>query len=262
MMKRASPPPGESRGLSAVASSLGNGNAGVVLLALTAGFVDAACYLGLSEVFTAHVTGNIATIASAVAPPTHAVGLRIEVLVAFAIGVFSVRVSTRSVAHADARSMRKARRRVLTVEAVWLLAFVGAWYALGAAGTHETTRDALTLFAGGAMGAQSTLPRLPGKGPMSRGTTFMTSNYTQWAMSLTDVIGDLVKPTRGVDEDAARAARHDLAQLSLLLAAFVLGAMAGAESDMRFGLGVMAGALIPLALVASATLVRDAAPLR
>jgi len=49
----------------------------------------------------------------------------------------------------------------------------------------------------------------------------MTSNYTQWAISLVDVLAPR-------DAESGRTARVYLARMSLLLLAFVPGAFAGA----------------------------------
>ncbi|MEX3937174.1 DUF1275 family protein [Paraburkholderia phymatum] len=48
------------------------------VLSAVAGFVDAACFLGLSQVFTAHVTGNLAALARALVIASNVVELRVE----------------------------------------------------------------------------------------------------------------------------------------------------------------------------------------
>jgi len=69
------------------------------------------------------------------------------------------------------------------------------------------------------MGAQSALSKLPQA--LSSPTTVMTSNYTQWAILLVDVLAPR-------DAESSRTARVYLARMSLLLLAFVPGAFAGA----------------------------------
>src|SRR6185437_2119240 len=188
------------------------------ILALVAGFVDAACFRGLSEVFTAHVTGNFAVLAVAIVGPRPAVLLRVVVIAAFGGGAIIASLMTRRLT-----AFEPVMRRALLVELVMLAAVLAAHFALGGLPSEKLW---IALFAAAAMGAQSALSKFA-QG-LSSPTTVMTSNYTQWAISLVNVLAPL-------DVESARAARAHLARMSLLLLAFVPGAFAGAYGEARFG---------------------------
>lgn len=188
------------------------------ILALVAGFVDAACFRGLSEVFTAHVTGNFAALAVAIVGPSSAVLLRVVVIAAFGGGAMIASLLTRRLT-----AFEPVMRRALLVELVMLAAVLVAHFALGGLPSEKLW---IALFAAAAMGAQSALSKLAQGLPSP--TTVMTSNYTHWAISLVNVLAPL-------DVESARAARAHLAQMSLLLLAFVPGAFAGAYGEARFG---------------------------
>ncbi|PTB17885.1 hypothetical protein C9I57_25500 [Trinickia symbiotica] len=205
-----------------------------VVLSAVAGFVDAACFLALSKVFTAHVTGNLAALASALVKPDETTALRIAVIVAFAGGGVCAVIAARIITIDGRAAPMRARRAVILVEAAWL-ALLLASQAVLSDGTWA--RYAVALCAGAAMGCQSALSKLPGELSMGTPTTVMTSNFSAWTIALVE------RMTRRHDRD-----RHDrtLVQLSLQLLLFVAGAAAGALGLHRFGIAVLG---VPLALL-------------
>ncbi len=217
-----------------------------VVLSAAAGFVDAACFMALSQVFTAHVTGNFAALASALVKPDSATGLRVAVIGAFAGGGVCAFCVACALDARDAAAPAPVRRAVIRVEAAWLALLLvldavlpeGAW-----------ARYAVALCAGAAMGCQGALSKLPGAAGLGTPTTVMTSNFSAWTLALAQRLTRR-KPGAGDADDAAAAAAQDrtLVQLSLQLLVFMTGAAAGALGEQRFGVMALA---VPLALLAA-----------
>lgn len=209
--------------------------AGCALLAGIAGFVDAACLVGLFGVFTAHVTGNIATLSSELIRPTTGYTLRLEVLVAYAVGAALGRLATLP-GHGHAKRA-PVLRRLLVLEAAWLLILLGAFAGWGTPGDPDALATQVFVFcAGAAMGTQSAISQL--SAVLDQSTTMMTGNLTQWAISGID----LLRPDRAV----RRRARWRFSLLSTVLSVFALGALTGALAQARFGLVVF---VVPTAAV-------------
>ncbi len=215
-----------------------------VVLSAVAGFVDAACFLALSKVFTAHVTGNFAALASALVKPDETTGLRIAVVIAFAAGGVCAVFTARIVAIDGRAAPTRAHRAVIVVEAAWLALLLVSHAVLN---DEVWARYAVALCAGAAMGCQSALSKLPGEVGMGTPTTVMTSNFSAWTVALVERV------TRRERD------RHDrtLVQLSLQLLLFVTGAAAGALGLHRFGIAVLG---VPLALLLASMLVAGRAP--
>lgn len=215
-----------------------------VVLSAAAGFVDAACFMALSQVFTAHVTGNFAALASALVKPDGATGLRVAVIGAFAGGGVCAFCVACALDARDDAAPAPVRRAVIRVEAAWLALLLvldavlpeGAW-----------ARYAVALCAGAAMGCQSALSKLPGAAGLGTPTTVMTSNFSAWTLALAQRLTRR-KPGAGDADDAAAAQDRTLVQLSLQLLVFMTGAAAGALGEQRFGVMALA---VPLALLAA-----------
>lgn len=217
------------------------------LLALIAGFVDAACFTGILEVFTAHVTGNIAALASTVARSNGTGALRVSALVAFGVGAASAwfaRVAgPPAEAHVDFGRHRRLLQRLLAIEALWLVALVIAATWLGPHVDAATPRACIVIaLAGAAMGCQSAMSKLPAG--LDHPSTVMTSNYTEWVLLVLDASLALVR--RCDDREPVIATFCRLGKLTMLLLCFALGALAGALGEARAGMEVM---LLPLALL-------------
>lgn len=207
----------------------------LVALSAVAGFVDAACYLALSQVFTAHVTGNFAALASAIVSPDAATGLRIAVIAAFAVGAASAVYTARAASCGRADARAHVHRTVIRVESIWLALLLVSHLALR---DGLAARYAIALCAGAAMGCQTALSKLPGKTALGTPTTVMTSNFAAWVVAL-------VEWTTPRDEARDNGDRM-LRQLSLQLLLFVAGAAAGAVGLHLAGIGVV---LVPLVLL-------------
>ncbi len=204
-----------------------------VVLSAVAGFVDAACFLALSKVFTAHVTGNLAALASALVKPDETTGLRIAVIVAFVGGGLCAVYAARTVTIDGRDAPMRARRAVIVVEAACLALLLVSQAVLS---DEAWARYAVALCAGAAMGCQSALSKLPGEVGMGTPTTVMTSNLSAWTIALVEHM------TRHERDRRDRT----LVQLSLQLLLFVAGAAAGALSLHWFGIVVLG---VPLALL-------------
>jgi uncharacterized membrane protein YoaK (UPF0700 family) len=202
------------------------------VLAAVGGFMDAACFLGLFSVFTAHVTGNIAILASELARPIEGVLLRAEVLPAFACGIASayIAMSARQPAAGDA-----GMRRGLLVQMAWF-GFLLADLILPGPPATDSSASAyiITFCAGAGMGAQAATSRLCGR--VAQATSVMTSNFTQFVIGIIDLFRGRRQPGDS----------RQLALLGTVLMAFGAGAGAGALAEIRCGLASIAAPLLAL----------------
>ncbi len=211
------------------------------VLAAVGGFVDAACFIGLYRVFTSHVTGNIASLASHLTEPTKHPLLRLEVLFAFAFGAIVAYIVALLCKSVDKRGSR-AYVPVLACESVWLAALLGTHFYFGAP-DHPAALDAVLLvfFAGGAMGAQSVLGKL--QHGLKPSTTVMTGNLSEWSMALVDCLRLGRSPAA---KKIRREGRQNLGLFSVVLVLFSAGAAAGAVAQWEYGFVAM---VAPLSLV-------------
>jgi uncharacterized membrane protein YoaK (UPF0700 family) len=152
-------------------------------LGFTAGFVDTLGFVALFSFFTAHVTGNLVLLGSALSQPVHGLIAKLLALPTFIISVAAIRLYGRSL---ERRELAKATP-LLTLEATFLLVFM----ALGLCATPITDADAplaiLTALSGVvAMGVQNAASRtvFASLSP----TTVMTGNVTQLAIDAVDLI--------------------------------------------------------------------------
>ena len=204
------------------------------VLAAIGGFIDAACFVGLFDVFTAHVTGNIAMIASEMVHPLRGVLLRAVVLPAFAGGIVSayILMSAGQPASSDA-----ALRRGLLVQTGWFGLLLTAVAVLGSPVTaRDASAFAVTFCAGAGMGAQSALSKLSAR--LGNPTSVMTSNFTLFVIGLVDALRGR---HRGADDS------RQLRLLGTLLLSFAAGAAGGGIGEARFGFLVLGLPLMGLA---------------
>ena len=206
----------------------------MTLLSVVAGFVDAACFLGLNQVFTAHVTCNIAAFASSFVNPLPDGALRVAVLGAFAIGATGGRAAQ---IWFDRTQRPRGLDPFVCGEALWLALLLVANLFLP---DEPLKQYALGSCAAAAMGCQSAGTGL--RTEMRLPTTVMTSNFTQWAIALFDVLAPGIRPA------PRREAFHDFMRLTLLLVAFGMGALAGALGEHRFGFSVLVVPLFALSI--------------
>jgi uncharacterized membrane protein YoaK (UPF0700 family) len=148
----------------------------IALLAVAAGFVDAACFIGLFGVFTAHVTGNMAMLASDLVRPLKGADLRAEVIFAFICGVVGARLALPR--RQNVADQQRFLRRALLIEVSWLCLLLLALLLLGRpTSAPNVAAYAITFCAGAAMGTQSGLSRLTES--IGLATSVMSSNLTQ-----------------------------------------------------------------------------------
>src|SRR5690348_12415421 len=182
------------------------------LLSFNAGYVDTAAYLALQGLFTAHVTGNFVTIASALAFGTSGVVTKLSALPVFC----AVVMLTRIVSYGLPARNRGLLQTVLTVELILLLigAALAIWwgpFVNGDAWTAWLTGMILV----GAMAVQNAAHRIHlGATPPS---TIMTGNTTQIMIDIVDCI-------RGLPADKRAPTVARLQQMSAAVACFAVGA--------------------------------------
>ncbi|MEJ2377306.1 MAG: YoaK family protein [Pseudolabrys sp.] len=143
------------------------------LLAFNGGLVDAAGFLGLHGLFTAHITGNLATLCAAIVLGSHGYLGKILALPEFVAVIALARF-------ADARMRARkwpARDILLAAELVLLALFFALAMAFGPFANFDSAPALITALAAiAAMAVQNDMQRvhLPGVAP----TTFMTGNAT------------------------------------------------------------------------------------
>lgn len=184
-------------------------------LAFTAGFVDAAAFIALAGLFTAHVTGNFVLIGAELVSTSTGVIAKVLALPAFIVAV----AATRLIALALERRRLAPLRYLLGVEAVVLVAF-GAFGVVLAPFTSPDSLPAVFVSMLGvtAMGIQNAIGRLA-LGHLAA-TTVMTVNVTQTVLDATDL-------WRGRANDDGQA-RTRLRRMMPAVLAFAIGALAGA----------------------------------
>jgi uncharacterized membrane protein YoaK (UPF0700 family) len=211
------------------------------VLSAVAGFVDAAGFLALFGLFTAHLTGELVTGGLALADGSRVAGRLVMIpifILSVAVTALVTRVGQRGRASVPlGLSLLTAALAMFCVAGVVLRPYVerpDGWPVLliGATGVA-------------AMGVQNALMRhaLAGLTP----TTIMTGNLTQVTM-------DLVELLAPDGEFARQAALRRLAKFGVPLVAFLVGTTIGAWLTMRFGLGSI---LLPTVAVAWLTTVES-----
>lgn len=188
-----------------------------MLLSFVAGYVDTVGFVALFGLFTAHVTGNFVLIGASLVL-AHKGGI-IAKLAALPVFVLAVAATTTFVGVCK-RDGKPPLSGVLFGQMV----FLGGFAAVGIAASPVTNPDEpLAILAGllgvGAMGIQNTASRLL----MSDlpPTTVMTGGVTQFSI-------DAMRFLRGDTTSDAAESRRRLVTLAVPVAAFAMGAIAGA----------------------------------
>lgn len=213
------------------------------ILAAIAGFVDTLSFVALFGLFTAHVTGNFVLIGAGVAGYGKGILLKLIAFPAFVGGVVLSSLLVRSLSEAHAR---QGARLLHAMQAVLMVGFclAGVW------ATPVIQPDSLPVIVAGvvgafAMGVQNAHPRLiqcPGVP-----NTVMTGNVTQ---AVLDVVDMLSARTAGSARDAARAR---FGKMMPAIAAFAVGAMAGALGLRYLGFWALLAPACALAWLALTT---------
>ncbi len=205
-----------------------------LLLSVTGGYVDTAGFLALQGLFTAHVTGNLATAGAALVFGTSGVVAKLLALPVFAVVVAFARVL------GDAMAGQPARHGgvLLTLELVLLLTGGVLAIRFGPFADGDAPAAMLTgmLLVSG-MAIQNAVHRVHLAGfPAS---TMMTGNTTQLVLDAVDVL--LIRT--GAD---LAALRGRLRRTAATVGCFALGCVAAA---LAFWLGGMWCFVVPPALV-------------
>ncbi|MDP9096392.1 MAG: DUF1275 domain-containing protein [Pseudomonadota bacterium] len=181
-----------------------------------AGFVDAAGFVALSGLFTAHVTGNFVLIGAELVTKSSGVLAKLLALPAFVLAVAATRLISLALERRDTDPLRP----LLLIEASLLTAFLTGGLALSPLGSPDA---AASIFVGmlgvAAMGVQNAIARLS----LSHlaATTVMTVNVTQTVIDAVDLC-------RGCRSKAAESAAVRLRRMLPAVFAFAIGALAGA----------------------------------
>ncbi|MGU3537692.1 YoaK family protein [Methylobacterium sp. A54F] len=204
-------------------------------LAFVAGFVDAAAFVALAGLFTAHVTGNFVLIGAELVSTSSGVLAKLLALPAFVLAVAGARLLALAL---EARG-RPPLRWLLALEAGLLAAFAGAGLGLAPLGNPDGPAAVFVGMLGvAAMGVQNALGRLALAHLAA--TTVMTVNVTQ-------AVIDAVDALRGAAGDGPGSpARGRLARMLPAVLAFALGALAGAFGYAGAGFWCLA---LPVALL-------------
>ncbi|MGH6939830.1 YoaK family protein [Hypericibacter sp.] len=213
------------------------------LLAFTAGFVDTCGFIALFALFTAHVTGNFVLIGAALAG--HHAGI-IGKLLAFPVFILAVALTHLFVIH-HRRISRHTTRFVLAGQVLFLLLFLAIGVeAAPFAGGDQPLAIVTGMMGVIAMAIQNAASRtvFASLAP----TTVMTGNVTQ-------IVIDLVDIAHPHAERAEALAR--LRKMTLPVATFTLGALAGALGYRFAGFGCL---VIPV--LTTAAVLWEQAPAR
>lgn len=183
-------------------------------LAFTAGFVDAAAFIALTGLFTAHVTGNFVLIGAELVSTSSGVLAKLLALPVFILAV----ALTRLVVLGLERRGLAPLRPLLAIEAAVLVAFAAAGAALSPLGPPDgAAAIGVGMLGVAAMGIQNGIGRLA-IGHLAA-TTVMTVNVTQAVIDVTDRLC-------GTGRDAQTGAR--LRRTLPAVLAFAAGALIGA----------------------------------
>jgi uncharacterized membrane protein YoaK (UPF0700 family) len=143
-----------------------------VALAMLSGVIEALAFLGLGNVFTAHVTGNLVIIAAILAHgevPTSAQALALPAFAAFVAGISAFVVRSR-------REGASLIRPLLGIQLVLLGAVAGLMALQRGSPAQTPVSTIAALFAVGAIASQFVLLRTGLRGSPS--TAVMTNNLT------------------------------------------------------------------------------------
>lgn len=200
------------------------------LLSAVAGYVDTAGFVGLFGLFTAHVTGNLVTVGSAMAyKDGRGTGPRLAMLPIFMVAVAATVLIIRWLRQRD----RAILAPLLCLEALALAIFLLSGVLLAPQVEHDHGGWAIAAIGACgvvAMGIQNALMRevMSSSAP----TTMMTGNVTQFTIDLTNCL----LPGSGAQSETSRVqARKRLVKTGGILLGFVAGAALGAVAMRQVG---------------------------
>ena len=222
-----------------------------MLLSVLAGYVDSCTFLALFGLFVAQVTGSFVLAGTQLV--AYEEGGLIKLL---GIPVFFVACAITTLIVEGVRQRgRSALAAALALETALLVGLFACWlFAAPFRGPNAAPAVLASVFGLSAMGVQSALVRLLGKGWPS--TNVMTTNMTQFAIDATEVVLTW-RARRRLPGDAALAEAHARAVrrwngLWPVVLGFVAGTVTGALAYTRFDMWCI---LAPIALAAGLTVV-------
>lgn len=204
------------------------------LLSLVAGYVDSVTFLALFGFFAAQVTGSFVVAAAELVVDDRGVAAKMLAIPAFMLGAgFAAAIII-----VRRGSKRSSLPLVFALEGLLLAAFVALMLRAWPITDPDAWLGAIAgLLSAAAMGVQSTLVRLLLRGVPQ--TNVMTGNSTQLAIDATELIYARLRPARVAADPALAAqvaeARKRFATVFLVLAGFLVGALAGAVAFMMAG---------------------------
>ncbi len=210
------------------------------LLAAIAGFVDTLSFVALFGLFTAHVTGNFVLIGAGAGGYGQGVLLKLAVFPAFVAGVAG---SSALLAALPRHHVRHGARLLHAAQALLMLGFCLAGVAATpVAGPDDPAAIVAGMLGAFAMGVQNAHPRLIGRAGVPN--TVMTGNVTQ---AILDVVAML---SPGAAAAVRVSARARFLKMMPAIAAFALGAAAGALGWRHVGFLALLAPVLVLALLA------------
>jgi uncharacterized membrane protein YoaK (UPF0700 family) len=198
------------------------------ILSFNGGYVDAAGFLALQGLFTAHVTGNFVTLGATLAFGTTGAVAKLLALPTFCLVVLIATILCRT----NTRWGHFDLRRMLGVQIVLLVAGAGLAVWLGPFTDGDSSAAILTgMTLVSAMAIQNTASRIHlASAPP---TTLMTGTTTQ-------IMIDLAGMITGAPEEESRTARTRLKRMVGSLGAFALGCAIAALLFLYLGVWCLA----------------------
>ena len=212
-------------------------------LAFVAGFVDAAAFIALTGLFTAHVTGNFVLIGAELVSTSTGVLAKLLALPTFILSVAATRLIALSLERRGASPLRP----LLALEAAALIAFAIVGASLSPLGSPDGAKAiGVGMLGVAAMGIQNGIGRLL-IGHLAA-TTVMTVNVTQAVIDLTDRLCGAK-----LSEQVSTRLRRTLSAVL----AFAAGALVGA-----FGVAALSfwSVLVPAFILVVLLIVLDQKP--
>jgi uncharacterized membrane protein YoaK (UPF0700 family) len=197
------------------------------VLSMVAGSTDVIGFLGLGNLFMAHITGNLVILAARLlvggpAPVAHL--LSVPVFIA-------VLMLTRLFVSGLERARIASLQPLLLLQSLLLCCFVATWVATSpSAGPEAVPRVVAGMLGVSAMAVQNALMGISLTGAPS--TAVMTTNVTVLTMDLGEIL--LGRDSASVAKALCRA-KHTWPAI----AGFLLGCGLGAPCEVAFGLGAM-----------------------
>ncbi len=224
------------------------GNGPILLLAWTAGYLNALTFLGL-RVFTANMTGNTVLLGLAVAQVDKAALLRtLTSMVGFCLGAFGGTFIVERRSTQSRRSWRPQITIALFIESCLLLIFAIIWFLTREAIPHDTliVEELISLDAL-AMGQQSATMLSFGIPAVS--TTYVTGTITNLMAGLSKLL--LVKRSRGTMASNIQENQQQTGYLAAVWLTYIVAAIMGGIGDIFFsGIAVF----LPLVAILVVTL--------